>query len=160
VRDEVRDWVAEVAVRCKPQPPVLEVGSYNVNGTIRDLLPQDGYIGLDKKDGPGVDIVSDILDRNNAGLHGRFNTVACVETLEHVVNPWEAMRHLHSFLAPGGLLIVAWCFNFPIHHEEDYWRATPDGLHLLIAQQGFEQIKVETEGEGPRGVFATARKAT
>ena len=37
---------------------VLEIGSYNVNGSIRAFFPNANYTGVDLCDGPGVDIVS------------------------------------------------------------------------------------------------------
>lgn len=38
---------------------ILEIGSYAVNGTIRDFLPHNNYIGADLIHGPGVDLVAD-----------------------------------------------------------------------------------------------------
>ena len=37
---------------------VLECGSYNVNGSVRDLFAVREYIGLDWRPGPGVDVVN------------------------------------------------------------------------------------------------------
>lgn len=38
---------------------VLEIGSYDVNGTIRDIIGAcESYLGVDLVDGPGVDLVS------------------------------------------------------------------------------------------------------
>jgi len=37
---------------------VLEVGSLNINGTVRDFFDAEEYIGIDIGEGPGVDVVS------------------------------------------------------------------------------------------------------
>jgi hypothetical protein len=61
---------------------VLEVGSYNVNGTVRPLF--DGcrsYYGIDIRPGPGVDLAV-----NAAWWYTsrRWDIVVCTEVLEHV----------------------------------------------------------------------------
>ena len=167
MRGEVRAWVEGVVAEYRPRGPVLEVGALNINGTVRDLFPQEGYIGLDIRDGPGVDIVGDICDRSyieadyieeKAALLERFNTVLCCETLEHIPRPWQAIAAMRRALKPGGLFIGTWCFVYAIHNEpEDYWRATPAGFRLLLEDAGFSDVRIDTEGEGPMGVFAVAR---
>jgi SAM-dependent methyltransferase len=148
-------WVEGVVTREHPRAPVLEIGSLNINGTVRDLFPQEGYVGLDKRAGPGVDLVADICEGR---FFREFRTVVCCETLEHITRPWEAIEEMHSALRPGGLFIGTWCFVYVIHNEpEDYWRVTPAGFRLLLEDAGFSDIKIETEGEGPVGVFAVGR---
>jgi SAM-dependent methyltransferase len=174
MRTEVFDWVATQAKELKPKGPVLEVGALNVNGGVRDLFPQKGYVGLDLVEGDGVDRVGNILDECSPELAGSFNTVVCCETLEHVTDPRLAIKRMNQYTQPGGLFIGTWVLHFPIHHEPDYWRATPEGFHLLLEAAGYRSIKVATQGkvviepkaaaepwraEGPIGIFATARRS-
>lgn len=158
MRSEVRAWVERIVAEFAPEVPVLEVGALDVNGTCRDLLPSDGYIGMDMRLGQGVDLLADILSPPGSLLN-RFNTVACLETLEHITEPWAAIDSMYRCLRPGGLFMGSWCFRFPIHNEPDYWRCTPDGFRYLLECSGFGEIRIESEGEGPVGVFAVARKA-
>ena len=46
---------------------VLEVGSYDVNGSIRSVFEVSDYLGIDLVEGPGVDVVGDLrkLDFNS-----------------------------------------------------------------------------------------------
>ena len=37
---------------------ILEIGSYDVNGTIRNLFASENYVGVDLVEGPGVDVVA------------------------------------------------------------------------------------------------------
>ena len=155
----VRAWVGDIVAKYQPQSPVLEVGAYDVNGTIRDLFPQDGYVGLDIREGPGVDMVADIINPPKILLE-RFNTVVCCETLEHISKFWVAMEKMYDALLPGGLFIGTWVFVCHIHeHPEDYWRCTPAGFRFLLEDVGFVDVQIDTQGDGPVGVFAVARKA-
>jgi SAM-dependent methyltransferase len=82
---------------------VLELGSYNVNGTARDVVPGAHVHGIDIREGPGVDEVRD------AGTYDggeRFELVLCAEALEHMKNPRAVIRAAHRSLKPGGLLIA------------------------------------------------------
>jgi len=157
MRPEVSDWVQGIIAEYDPQPPILEIGAYDVNGTIRHLFPQAGYVGLDKRHGPGVDVIADVCT-----LRGTqpFGTVVCCETLEHIAAPWMAIPAMFGALRSGGLFIGTWCFVYQIHDEpEDYWRVTPAGFRFLLEEAGFYEVRIDTQGEGPVGVFAVARKA-
>jgi 2-polyprenyl-3-methyl-5-hydroxy-6-metoxy-1,4-benzoquinol methylase len=39
-------------------------------------------------------------------LEGDYDVIACLEVLEHVINPLEVVRHLVAHLKPGGALFV------------------------------------------------------
>lgn len=160
MRPEVRSWVKEQVERLKPEPLVIEVGSYNVNGTVRDLFPEP-YVGIDSRPGPGVDRVIDIVEGGD-WLAGKAKTVVCCEALEHMSRPWVALEKMRKALEPGGLFIATWCFDFPIHNEpSDFFRVTPAGFEVLLAWAGFSYVEIHQEGgtpEKPVGIFAIARR--
>jgi SAM-dependent methyltransferase len=150
---EVRDWVAAVVAEQRPEAPVLEVGSYNVNGTVRDLFPQP-YVGLDMREGPGVDVVADVTEAMIASRH--YGTVVCVETLEHVAEPQGALYAMQRALRPGGLFVGTWPFIFEVHdYPSDYWRVTPAGFAYLLDKAGF--VDIVTARPWTTHVVATAR---
>jgi SAM-dependent methyltransferase len=62
---------------------ILEIGSYNVNGTIRDIFSSQEYVGVDVKKGPCVDIVYDGL---NLDIQNKFDLSISCECFEH--NPY------------------------------------------------------------------------
>ncbi len=39
--------------------------------------------------------------------HGQFNTILCLDILEHLKEPWDAVKHISNLLAPGGYLIAS-----------------------------------------------------
>ncbi len=155
------DFVQRAVAEYDPKAPVLEVGAVSVNGSCRSLFPQQDYVGLDLRAGPGADCVLDILEAGDT-LSGRFQTVITTETLEHITEPWRALEVMYDALKRGGLFIGTWIFAFPIHeHPVDYWRVTPAGFQFLLERAGFKDIHLETEGGqpgNPVGVFAVARR--
>jgi hypothetical protein len=79
------NFVATVA----PDNPgaVLEIGSRNVNGSVRDLFSSSSlYHGIDIAAGPGVDEVADCADYVPDVL---FDTCVSTEVLEHMQDPSE-----------------------------------------------------------------------
>lgn len=136
---EVREWVAAVVAEKSPQAPVLEIGSYDVNGTVRDLFPEP-YVGLDMRDGPGVDLVMDMIDNV---LEPIFNTIVCCEMLEHCQEPIQALRNARESALPGAIFIGTWPYKFDEHdYPSDYWRVTRSGFRYVLEQAGFEHIDV------------------
>lgn len=80
VHDAVRRWVAQHAT--DTYGSVLEVGSRDINGRVRDLIDTIDYHGIDLYPGPGVDQIIDVLD-----MVGLFDLVICCEVLEHAPDP-------------------------------------------------------------------------
>lgn len=123
---------------------VLEVGAYNVNGTIRDQFANrerfPEYIGVDMRPGPGVDRV---MDANKLEFkNGSFDVLLCCDMIEHDARFWESAREFHRVLKPGGYAIVtAASLTMPPHeYPYDYWRFTTDGIRALGESAGFEVL--------------------
>lgn len=60
---------------------VLEIGSLNLNGSIRPYFEQCTYVGVDVGPGPGVDVVAKGEDLTYA--EGSFDVVCSTECFEH-----------------------------------------------------------------------------
>lgn len=85
---------------------IVEFGSHNVNGTIRNLFSgYKKYIGIDWRAGPNVDMVS---LAHEAPLNDLFDTVASSSLLEH--DPyWEkTIRKMVSSLKEDGCIMLSW----------------------------------------------------
>src|SRR5262245_63936790 len=102
----------------------------------RRINPQ--VMTFDMFPGPDVDFVGDIhcMPIENES----FDCVICTGTLEHVRDPWQAVREIFGILKPGGFVH----FDVPLlqgYHADptDYWRFTLDGLKLLC--QCFQEIE-------------------
>lgn len=83
---------------------VLEIGSMNINGTVRPFFEDCRYTGLDIVPGPGVDIVcpAHLFE----GESGFFDTIISCETLEHDPHWNRTLYRAVDLLRPGGLLII------------------------------------------------------
>lgn len=109
---------------------VLDVGAGG-----RRITP--GVVTFDAVDGPEVDVTGDIHQMPIDD--GSFDCVVCTGTLEHVRDPWQAVRELARVLRPGGVVHIDVPFMQGYHADPtDYWRFTLDGLRLLCG--GFEEI--------------------
>lgn len=82
---------------------VLEFGSRDVNGGVRDLFPDAEYTGIDLLSGKGVDYVADAIDFDPGW---RADCVVCTSVLEHSPYAREILENAFRLLAPGGVLII------------------------------------------------------
>lgn len=126
---------------------VLEIGSCNVNGTIRDALEMSAseWIGVDLQEGPCVDLImpSDKL----VAMFGEesFDTVVSCECLEHDLRPWITVDAMRKLLRPGGhMLVTTPTFGFPLHrYPIDCFRFGEDAYRGWI-YEGYNVIALET----------------
>jgi SAM-dependent methyltransferase len=83
---------------------VLEVGSLNINGTIRILFTECDYLGIDVGPGKDVDLVCEgqNLDHPNE----TYDTVCSCECFEH--NPYwiETFNNMYRMTKSGGLVFM------------------------------------------------------
>lgn len=116
---------------------VLEVGSMDINGGVRDLFPDSDYLGIDLAEGPGVDRVLSAHDLEEHLPLGSFDVVLCLEVLEHDAAPWLTVPQLAMMVRPGGtVLITARGNGFPEHNAPDRWRFMKDGIRSLVTSSG------------------------
>lgn len=140
---------------------VLEVGAYDVNGSVRPLvnaLKPALYVGVDALDGPGVDVVVNCEHLAEAMGRSSWDLVISTEMLEHV-RDWRAcMTELVSVIAPGGLLLLTTRSpGFPYHaFPEDHWRFTRSQMFDILTALGLVTLSLEDDPEP--GVLALARR--
>ena len=84
---------------------VLEIGSLNINGSIRPFFEKCTYVGVDLGEGADVDVVARGEDLTYED--GAFDVVASCECFEH--NPdWVAtFANMHRMVKPSGLIVMS-----------------------------------------------------
>ncbi len=87
---------------------VLDVGSYNVNGTYRDLFPTPRfkYTGLDMAKGRNVDFVPKKSYSWDEIRDSSYDVVISGQCFEHVEFPWVLFAEICRILKEDGLLCL------------------------------------------------------
>lgn len=144
----------------EPVGHVLEVGSLDVNGSVRPFFVGcASYIGVDLISGQGVDRVLRAEDLiQEFGLEA-FDVVVSSEMLEHARAWRRCLLNMLGVLAPGGqLFLTTRSPGFP-HHEYpvDCWRFTPEFMAQILHRMNLEIDVLESDPEQP-GIFVKARR--
>ncbi|MDQ2756599.1 MAG: class I SAM-dependent methyltransferase [Actinomycetota bacterium] len=123
---------------------VVELGSQDVNGSIRDHAPESArYLGLDMVEGKGVDLV--VAPGEPLALDDEaFDVVVTSSAFEHDVCFWETFLDLLRITRPGGLLYVNAPSNNAFHrYPLDCWRFYPDSGVALVEWARRQDVEVE-----------------
>ncbi len=107
---------------------VLEVGSLDINGSVRGLFSGGRYVGLDVGPGPGVDVVCPGEEFD--GPADSFDVVLSAECLEHNPNWRRTVENMLRLLRPGGLFLLT-CAA-PGRPEHGTRRTTPADSPLTV----------------------------
>jgi SAM-dependent methyltransferase len=104
---------------------------------------------------PAVDVLGDALALPFAD--GLFDVVLSQEMVEHVPDPFRAVREAARVLRPGGTLYLQAPFVIGYHPgPEDYWRFTRAGIRRLVEQAGLECVRVEQAVWAGTGMYRIA----
>lgn len=122
----LRDMFPNNFSNCK----VLEVGSLDINGTIRTLFNNCDYTGLDVGEGPCVDVVCSGHDYN--APDNSFDTVISSECFEH--NPFwlQTFINMHRVCKVGGLVAFTCATDGRPEHGTNRTQAWASRLTVAI----------------------------
>jgi SAM-dependent methyltransferase len=166
MHDSVMAWVGEVLTQADIRDrAVLEVGSYNVNGTVRPLveaLDPASYVGVDQTPGPGVDQVVDAPQLVEVFGADSFDVVLSTEMLEHAQDWRGCLRAMAEVLRPGGLLLLTTRSpGFKYHpFPDDHWRFTVPLMSKALTALGLgsHELRPDPDPASP-GVLVKACKS-
>lgn len=112
------------------QAGVLEVGSLDINGSVRNLFRDCSYVGVDLALGPGVDLAcqGQLVEFPS----GHFDTVISAECMEH--NPFwrETIANMLRMTRAGGLVLISCATTGRLEHGTK--RTNPDASPFTSAQ--------------------------
>lgn len=138
-----------IDIYCDPTSAILlEVGSYDVNGSLRNHVgSRADYVGIDFEEGPGVDIVvapGELLPVDD----DHFDLVIASSALEHDPAFWNTFLEMCRKAKRGGHIYINVPSNGAVHrYPYDCWRFYPDAGRALAAwarSQGEEIELVES----------------
>jgi SAM-dependent methyltransferase len=139
---------------------VLEVGSRNINGSLRSFvesLAPASYLGVDIATGEGVDEVCDagrLVERFRPESH---DVLISTEMLSHVRDWLQAIDNFKRLLRPNGLLLVTTrSKGFPLQEAPfDFWRYEVDDMKEIFSDFVIEKLQPDPLEPG---IFLKARK--
>jgi SAM-dependent methyltransferase len=130
---------------------VLDVGSMDVCGTYKTLLPPHAaYTGLDMAVGKNVDYVAkdpycweDLKDNS-------FDVIISGQCFEHVEFPWLTIKQIEKKLKHGGLVcIIAPSSGHEHRFPVDCYRYYPDGMRALSKWAGLTVLEANYNTNDP-----------
>lgn len=117
--ERMRFRAAARLARVAPGASVLDIGCRD-GGLRRFLPPGIRYQGMDiTPEFAGPDIVIRDVSDGIPFPDASFDSVFCIEVLEHVPNPFGALTEMHRVLRPGGVLALS--VPNPYHVKELIW---------------------------------------
>ena len=81
---------------------VFEIGSLDVNGSVREFFRPTDYVGVDLVPRPGVDVVGQGED---VRLNREFDVAVSTECLEHNPKYMETFENMVRHVRPGGMVL-------------------------------------------------------
>lgn len=120
---------------------VIDCGSLNVNGSIKDNFTSSVYIGVDIVQGDNVDVVSHIKDLKFD--EGSFDAVVSGEMLEHDETWRESLRKMYDMCKSGGLIAISCAGEGRKEHGTKrtgaLWGTSPD-YYMNLNEDHFKEV--------------------
>lgn len=109
---------------------ILDVGSYDMNGSMKPIFAKGHYIGTDMDAGPNVDVVSNA--HNLPFETESFDIIISSSCFEHDDMFWMTFLEMSRIVKKGGYIYVQAPQNGPYHgHPGDNWRFYADSWKAL-----------------------------
>ena len=136
-RKHLENWLGTLAIRADR---VLDIGGAQL--PIRNRLHSftaNEYRILDLPQPHDarahVDIVGDLNEPFDIDMEYQiFDMVFCLEVMEYIYNPVQAIHSIARFMASSGTLYITFPHYYPPHepYENDYLRYTLSGIRKLM----------------------------
>ena len=126
---------------------VLDIGSYGVNGTYKDIFDNKNfsYFGLDIEKGPNVDIVPENIYSWKEIKDDQFDVVISGQAFEHIEFFWITMQEIARVLKKDGLVCIIAPHGFGEHRfPVDCWRFFSDGMIALARWTNLTVVHAHT----------------
>ena len=130
---------------------LLEIGSQD-RSEVKTAFNMCNIETLDLTPDYNPDIISDITRYNPHIKDSSYDIVACLEILEHTINPFSAIEELRRITKDGGYVLFSAPLNWRIHGPvPDCWRFTEFGWRVLI--KDFDIIEIDKLETPDRNLF-------
>ena len=90
--------------------------------------------------------VGDVQEMHMVG-DASYDSIICLEVLEHVAAPTRAIQEMYRILRPDGVIILSVPHLSRLHERpHDYYRFTKYGLRHLFENAGFAVLDIQEKG--------------
>lgn len=147
-RDHINDFIKRTAAELSQQSgKLLEIGP-QTQSVVRECFSNFTIDTFDIVSTYNPTIVGDITRHNTHIEDSSYDVVACLEVLEHTLNPFEAIKELRRILKHEGYVLLSAPLNWRIHGPvPDCWRFTEHGWKVLLRDFDIVDIDIlETPG--------------
>jgi SAM-dependent methyltransferase len=142
---------AELTKKEELNGSLLEIGSQD-RLSIQSAFTNFKVDTLDIVDTYNPTFVGDITKHNTHIEDSSYDCIACLEVLEHTLNPFDAVKELRRILKHGGYLLASAPLNWRIHGPvPDCWRFTEFGWRVLL--KDFDIIEIDSLETPDRELF-------
>jgi hypothetical protein len=137
-------WVESIKPLLPKRGKVLEIGSLNVNGSVRPLFSGYDYLGIDIQAGQDVDLV---MNGNDIGKtwHHEFEIVIACSVFEHDPFWFKTLDGIKEVIVPHGAFICSVPdFGFSLHsYPFDYYRFSEAAVRDVV-MHGFDILDFQS----------------
>ena len=120
---------------------VLEIGSLDINGSVRDFFTQCEYIGVDLGEGKGVDVVCE--GQNYAAPDNSFDQVISCEVMEHNPHWVKTFENMTRVCRPGGLVVMTCASTGRPEHGTTRTTAADSPLTIGVGWDYYKNLTVQ-----------------
>lgn len=139
---------------------VLDIGSYDVNGTYRGIfdVSEWQYTGLDMEAGPNVDIVPKDPYHWDIIPDETFDLVISGQAFEHIEYPWVTIKEIERVLKPSGFCILT-APSAGVEHKypKDCYRYYAGGLSALAKWADLKVCHASVGGYRKQNIWRNGR---
>ncbi len=153
VKEEIKKWVDRNFVHVHLMT-VVDLGSLNINGSVRDIIPW--AYGIDLAPGPGVDLVITAGEIPDSVL-GFFGAVVGTSSMQYSASLENYKKEVIDLLRPGGLVFLTVCSpECKVKHTtssvtEDTHRLTSHEIQELFQPEIY--LSYHSAGDGHDMIF-------
>lgn len=162
VKEEVIKFYNEYKEQIE-QGKIADLGSFNINGGVKDIIPQ--VIGFDILEGNGVDVVIEpgiIPDEHKF----QYDFVTSISSFQCCPDTQSYIKQITDLLKPNGTLLLTMCSILcPKGHStspndynyKDEVRYTLEEIRSLFGQE-FKIIRLDEKDKGHHDLILKAIK--
>lgn len=123
---------------------VIDFGSKDYNGSLKEFFTDSTYIGVDISEGNNVDIISKAHEYKT---DKQFDTVVSGEMLEHDEYWRESLANMYSLLKNGGLLCISCAGKGRLEHgttrTDGHLYGTTQDYYMNLEPSHFREVLKE-----------------